>query len=767
MLYCPVTVNGEKLCYYEDVRNFVKTIDPHFYNTFGQLFPTPGALDDHDFNKSLHLLNGYEKTFIDYTEQYKLNYRGAVMCSVLRLYTDTTPDNNTRTSPGFITDTDMSDVYSPSIEALITQASSQEESDDVDYFTLLREAFSQPYIDPHDYVGKIVKRLRQNMNEFTSRSTYYVAPYTSLVTSSMMGKSRLMKELAQHVPLVYICLRGGEDESQFPPTTTRIRDWVGEGACKSLDADRMDSDIASDNNNVILTLRYSLFLVHLMDKLSDLITEFRKPTSYPEIKVLLTSSNAESFAWMWDFFADAREPIALARQVFWTEVLTATVDEFRMLRSAQMAKTKRPPRTSQWASAFLTNYYPDRVDDAHEKLQRSFNPGKGTRSKLKQEKRTLIICFDEARFLCDTSALTGVSIIPKRHGRPHESSGEVDSDTRTLLYSNFLAMRRAFRYLAQKQAPQIFGLFTNTTSRLTHFQRRSTEESTGHRFLKLPGAGTGQFDPIYIFTSIDAHSQIIPNNLAISDHRQVAKAERLLKFGRAGWYSLYSAEADSNSVVPKYTDTTLLDIAVIKLLGGLTERKAVDVLKTKDDDSTRLNWLALLGCRLAIAVGPFSREAEEMVSSHLAVLLKTDEDRHFLKTYYPSEPILGEASATITARTGWAPALKALYHHLQNGIIGAGYRGELLSKVLCLIAMDSISKPFIPRGRTGYWAHTQPVKVRDFLNGWLASPSDDHEWFCDALLAANHRTNKTELRRFLDGYVFFNHFVPSRSHFIT
>jgi hypothetical protein len=123
---------------------------------------------------------------------------------------------------------------------------------------------------------------------------------------------------------------------------------------------------------------------------------------------------------MWDFFADAREPIDFARQDFWTEVLTATVDEFRMLRRAQMAKTKRVPRTSEWAAAFLTNYYPERVHNAHEKLQRSFNPGISTRSKLKQENSTLIICFDEARFLCDTSALTGVSIIPPRHGKSHE-----------------------------------------------------------------------------------------------------------------------------------------------------------------------------------------------------------------------------------------------------------------------------------------------------------------------------------------------------------
>ena len=63
-----------------------------------------------------------------------------------------------------------------------------------------------------------------------------------------------MKELAQHVPLVYICLlRGGEDPSQFPPTTTNLRDWIGNGTCDSLSATRMQSDIASDDNNIIAT----------------------------------------------------------------------------------------------------------------------------------------------------------------------------------------------------------------------------------------------------------------------------------------------------------------------------------------------------------------------------------------------------------------------------------------------------------------------------------------------------------------------------------
>ena len=68
----------------------------------------------YDFNKTLNMLDGHEKTFIDYGEQYKLNLCAAFMCSVLRLYTDNSPDG---TSPGFSPDAEMSDVYSPFIEA--------------------------------------------------------------------------------------------------------------------------------------------------------------------------------------------------------------------------------------------------------------------------------------------------------------------------------------------------------------------------------------------------------------------------------------------------------------------------------------------------------------------------------------------------------------------------------------------------------------------------------------------------------------------------
>ena len=331
-------------------------------------------------------------------------------------------------------------------------------------------------------------------------------------------------------------------------------------------------------------------------------------------------------------------------------------------------------------------------------------------------------------------------------------------------------MRRALRYLqlATGSVPSIFGLFTDTTSRLTNFQPRPSEDTTSRQIAKFPRAGRRQFEPIYVFTSIDAHARILNNYHTISDYKEVAKVETLLKFGRAGWYSLYCAR--SSSEVKAYGKLNILRLAISKLLGGVESVKPIQVLREQLPPTSsgpltqtnRLRLFAILAVRLSLTVGPFSTEAAEVVSSHLAVLLKTDDDRHFLRSHYPSEPILAEASAQCTSSIGWGYPLKALYQHLQNGIVDAGYRGELLSKILCLMAMDDTPKPFPAAAATGdaipYFEHTQPVKVKDFLNNWLAAPSGKGQ-FTDALYQTNIRTDSNELERFLNGYVFFNHFI--------
>jgi hypothetical protein len=183
------------------------------------------------------------------------------------------------------------------------------------------------------------------------------------------------------------------------------------------------------------------------------------------------------------------------------------------------------------------------------------------------------------------------------------------------------------------------------------------------RFLSLPELGHKQFDPIFTFTSIDAHSMYL-NGPCIGDIDVVAEPMRLLKFGRAGWYS-----------VRRHLEMDPVTFAMVKLAGGTQQRhKFFETLAEKPmSPKTRIVLLAIIAPWLALTTGPYLREAAEIIASHLAILMRTDGDRHFLRTAYPSEPIVAEASAQITKEQGWGQVLRALFTNIQTGIVEGGF----------------------------------------------------------------------------------------------
>ena len=78
-----------------------------------------------------------------------------------------------------------------------------------DFGTALNKAFSATYLDPHNMVQFYCKKLFNMMDDWVDNCDQFMAPYTSVVTSSMMGKSRLIKEIAMKIPMIYICVREG------------------------------------------------------------------------------------------------------------------------------------------------------------------------------------------------------------------------------------------------------------------------------------------------------------------------------------------------------------------------------------------------------------------------------------------------------------------------------------------------------------------------------------------------------------------------------
>src|SRR5271170_5539103 len=212
LLPLPIYVGVNKITNYEAARVFFTSIhNGAFQEAFTWLFPTPSDLD----LNALLKFAAYDDLCDQFTKSYEVFGPAAWICVALLLAIDPNA-----------TSIQMSRVCFPSIEALITKSESEssgqtQEQDRVtekEATSFLLYGFNQSYIDPHPYVQEIALQISKNMTEYTVNSGIYMAPYTSLVTSSMMGKSRLMKELTKYLPILYICLRRDESTG-YPPQT--------------------------------------------------------------------------------------------------------------------------------------------------------------------------------------------------------------------------------------------------------------------------------------------------------------------------------------------------------------------------------------------------------------------------------------------------------------------------------------------------------------------------------------------------------------------
>lgn len=109
------------------------------------------------------------------------------------------------------------------------------------------------------------------MDEYHEDPKAYVAPYTSLVTSSMMGKSRLMKEVSKYIPCVYICPRSGATGSSgYPRRSRKIAEWFEERLSK-LEPSLEPEVVQADFEHHLPSLKYAAFLLSLVISLTKLV----------------------------------------------------------------------------------------------------------------------------------------------------------------------------------------------------------------------------------------------------------------------------------------------------------------------------------------------------------------------------------------------------------------------------------------------------------------------------------------------------------------
>ena len=608
-------------------------------------------------------------------------------------------------------------------------------------FEDLARGFSSEYMDAEGTVDETVSELRENMDRYAATPGDWMAPYTSFVTSSMMGKSRHMKEVANRLPSVYICLRREARGYGYPQPSPSLVGWSLMGAATILHKP------IKENQFYFSTLRWSTFIVSTICELAKRIEDGRL---FKSLRIDDWKEKKFEFAWLWKFFAEPPDSSELEN--FWVEVQAATQS---MLERYPSGKS---------AHAYFQKDHPSDVQNALEQLRQCF-----ARHGINDNSLPLIFIFDEARTLCDHEAYNGARIYEEHGISFHElikpPSSERDNLSPYRSFSNFRALRRALRYLSPLtgDVPRIFAVFTDTTSRITNFQPTSWNDPSW-RVPSLPEPGPHQFPPVFIFSSVDVYSRVLNDPRCLSSPECVADPDRLLKFGRAGWYSAYfqgniSAQLRKSNPILNTATSKLLSISNLRL----AQRPFNAILPLTPANLVKL--IAVLAPRLALTIGPYTLEALELIASHLAVLTRTDEERHFLRTVYSSEPIVAEVSARLTHTHGWANPLCALIHYVRGGIVEAGFRGELITKIVCLMAMDkALSRIPVPENR---WQFSRPIPVSDFLDH-LIVPLPGHSTFSEGLKGVTDPNDiprgtlnivDEKLRRFLHGFVFFNHFI--------
>lgn len=99
--------------------------------------------------------------------------------------------------------------------------------------------------------------------------------------------------------------------------------------------------------------------------------------------------------------------------------------------------------------------------------------------------------------------------------------------------------------------------------------------------------------------------------------------------------------------------------------------------------------LATLGIHLLLEFKPGRYEAAQMesrlVAGHVRVAYSVLQHREYMRAGAPSEPILAEAAAQVMSERN---PLRYLSGFLDKGLVNKGERGELVARLLLILAHD-------------------------------------------------------------------------------
>ena len=285
--------------------------------------------------------------------------------------------------------------------------------------------------------------------------------------------------------------------------------------------------------------------------------------------------------------------------------------------------------------------------------------------------------------------------------------------------NNFVLLRRAFTYFPRR--PDYLtplAVITDTTAKVSNFAPSRHLEASA-RATKMP---SGTFPPFYLVANVDIWA---PKNDDAASLAEMEDWNYYCRLGRPHWGALAKQIVNVTSAI---SINDIMELARVKLLGG--REKLTDQGEPSIGEA-----MAVLGVRACVDVVPQCQLSNLLVAQHMRTLYFVSADRESMVTGYFSEPVLVQAAAQLTNETSsevpsasnrWNMLLKVLLGSLKNGTVDAGFRGELVARVLLLLAWDKCCISMLRQNETilSTGIFLRAVLLVDFLGTLLNLESE-------------------------------------------
>jgi hypothetical protein len=288
----------------------------------------------------------------------------------------------------------------------------------------------------------------------------------------MMGKSRLIKEIAMKIPTVYICLR--ERNDGYPIASPKA-------IVDIFTRPHYTSDISTESNEENIVRSFVVFFLALLQHLGEWCKSYNSNDD---------TQLAELRKQLWLLLAEPKKSDDNTNS-FWNTVSRKAHD---LCNKEEGSQTNKIITKMEKVWDKLSPFFSCIINGVSEPL--------------------LLIVWDEARILVNTGM----------DGRPADIS----------LVSIFRLLRHALRRMGRHGDPpvlRIFSLFTDTSSRLGNFQPRNDSDSSREP-IQLPG-GSSMFRPIVLMPSLDVAARTLDITCSPS---KVKRPSRLIRLGRVAWH---------------------------------------------------------------------------------------------------------------------------------------------------------------------------------------------------------------------------------------